>query len=126
MNVSIEYSLEPGAGLELHQVQVRVPLGTTAAPEIISAEAGSQSFANGELLWELPLINTNNATGSLEFNLAQSDAESFFPITVTFLSRRLFCDIGVESVSSTQSGLAIAYGSSRMLCVDEQANYIIE
>lgn len=46
------------------------------------------------LEWCLPVIDANNKTGSLEFSIA-GQPNDFFPISVTFVSKRNYCDIQV-------------------------------
>lgn len=82
--------------MELHDVRITIPLGTSAAPEIAAADGSYRHNAQeGTLLWFMDLLDQSNKTGSLEFNIASRDAEAFFPITVTFASRQLFCNVQV-------------------------------
>lgn len=46
------------------------------------------------LEWCLPVIDANNKTGSLEFSIA-GQPNDFFPISVSFVSKRNYCDIQV-------------------------------
>lgn len=46
------------------------------------------------LEWCLPVIDANNKTGSLEFSIA-GQPHDFFPVNVSFVSKRNFCDIEV-------------------------------
>lgn len=46
------------------------------------------------LEWCLPVIDANNKTGSLEFSIA-GQPNDFFPINVSFVSKRNYCDIQV-------------------------------
>jgi hypothetical protein len=48
------------------------------------------------LEWEIPIIDANNATGSLEFNCVGEDVNVFFPIDVGFGCDDVFCDIEVH------------------------------
>lgn len=51
----------------------------------------------GALIWQLPSIDSSNASGSLEFNCEGEDTENFFPVSVQFESERLICDVDVRS-----------------------------
>ena len=51
----------------------------------------------GVLIWQLPSIDSSNASGSLEFNCEGEDTENFFPVSVQFESERLICDVDVRS-----------------------------
>lgn len=46
------------------------------------------------LEWCLPIIDANNKTGSLEFSVA-GQPNDFFPVNVSFVSKRNYCDIQV-------------------------------
>lgn len=46
------------------------------------------------LEWSLPLIDASNKTGSLEFSVA-GQPNDFFPVNVSFVSKRNYCDIQV-------------------------------
>lgn len=122
MNVSIEYTLE--GGKELHDVRIRIPLGTSDAPGILSVD-GTHKYnaAHNELVWELQMIDQSNSTGSLEFSIAQKDTGAFFPITVEFSSQSLFVDVEVSGVTSVGSGGPLQYGFSKGMSSDE---YFIE
>ena len=122
MNVSIEYTLE--GGKELHDVRIRIPLGTSEAPGILSVD-GTHKYnaAHNELIWELQMIDQSNSSGSLEFSIAQKDTDAFFPITVEFSSQSLFVDVEVAGVTSVGSGGPLQYGFSKGMSSDE---YFIE
>eukprot|EP00596_Hydrurales_sp_CCMP1899_P003856 CAMPEP_0119042044 /NCGR_PEP_ID=MMETSP1177-20130426/14308_1 /TAXON_ID=2985 /ORGANISM="Ochromonas sp, Strain CCMP1899" /LENGTH=453 /DNA_ID=CAMNT_0007008547 /DNA_START=63 /DNA_END=1421 /DNA_ORIENTATION=+ len=50
MNVSIEYSMDQK--IDLHDVRIHIPLGTTEAPTILNADGSyKHNSTNGELLW---------------------------------------------------------------------------
>lgn len=121
MNVSIEYNLE--YKMDLYDVCIRIPLGTSEAPGILSVDGSHKHNAStGELLWEIDMIDSSNSTGSLEFNIAQRNADAFFPITVTFSSHQLYCNVDVTTVqnpdgSSIQYGLSKGLGSEEYLIV---------
>ena len=117
MNVSIEYNLE--YKMELYDVCIRIPLGTSEAPGILSVDGSHKHNAStGELLWEIDMIDSSNSTGSLEFNIAQRDADVFFPISVTFSSHQLYCNVDVTAVCYPDGG-SIQYGLSKGLGSEE-------
>ena len=56
-----------------------------------------------QLQWRLPFIDSSNKAGSLEFNINSSGGvhpEDFFPVTVSFVSKKPYCDIAVSSIAS--------------------------
>ena len=84
--------------MELHDVRISIPLGSSAVPEIAAIDGSHRHLTQeGTLLWTMDLLDQSNRTGSLEFNIASRDPEAFFPITVTFASTQLFCNVQVSS-----------------------------
>ena len=118
INVSIEYSMEQS--LVLHNVVIRIPLGTSNPPNIISMDGMYKHNAQaGELLWTVDMIDSSNSSGSLEFSIQQRDTDAFFPINVEFSSPQLYCDLEVQQVVAAGSGAAIQYGLSKGLSTEE-------
>ena len=116
MNVSIEYSMEQN--LVLQNVCIHIPLGTSERPNVVSVD-GNHRYRDGELIWEIDMIDSSNATGSMEFNIAQRDADAFFPVTVDFASTQLYCNVEVSSVRSVGSNGAIQYGLTKGMQSEE-------
>lgn len=56
------------------------------------------------LEWCLPVIDANNKTGSLEFSIA-GQPNDFFPINVSFVSKRNYCDIQVGWIPFTTGAI---------------------
>mmetsp|Transcript_22268 Transcript_22268/g.30505 ORF Transcript_22268/g.30505 Transcript_22268/m.30505 type:complete len:527 (+) Transcript_22268:32-1612(+) len=119
MNVSIEYNMDLTT-IELHDVRIRIPLGTADPPTVLSAVGSHKHLASsGELLWELALIDPSNSTGSLEFSIQQRNADAFFPISVAFSSKQLYCSVDVAAVRGLTDGAPIQYGLSKGLSSEE-------
>lgn len=118
MNVSIEYSMDV-PGLELHDVRICIPLGTSASPTILTVDGSHKhNSQTGELTWQIDLIDSSNSSGSLEFNVQQRDAEAFFPITVQFVSQQLYSSVEVLNVLNG-SGAPVVYGLSKSMSSEE-------
>lgn len=49
------------------------------------------------LEWQLPVIDSSNKSGVLEFSIAGHPGD-FFPVTVTFISSKSYCDLKVRAV----------------------------
>jgi hypothetical protein len=123
MIVSIEYTMEQ-PNLELHNVEIRIPLGTESSPSILSVDGSYKHIpSNHEMVWEIPIIDSSNSSGSLEFNIAQKSTEAFFPIAVGFSSPQLMCDIDVAAVKTADGSAPLLYGSSKTMSAEE---YFIE
>lgn len=123
MNVSIEYTMDHPR-LELHDVRVKIPLGSHENPNIVSADGSYKHNASaGDLLWEIPLIDRSNSSGSLEFNISSKNPDAFFPIAIQFSSNQLFCDLEVTSVRSADGRAPILYGLAKGMATED---YVIE
>jgi hypothetical protein len=119
MNVSIEYSMDLKS-IELHDVKIRIPLGTSDAPTVVNVDGSHKhNAAAQELIWNINLIDTSNSSGALEFNIQQKNSNAFFPITVQFSSQQLYCNIDVVSVKLTEGEKPLMYGLSKNLSEDE-------
>lgn len=116
INVNIEYTLQR-TSLELHNVEIIVPLGTSDQPHIVSID-GAHSRADDKLIWNLSMVDSSNPSGTLEFNIKGTDPDSFFPIQVAFQSKSLYWDVSVAGVSSTASDTAVQYGVGKALTVE--------
>ena len=51
-----------------------------------------------QLQWSLPFIDASNKSGSMEFTIQGSHPGDFFPVNVSFTSRKPYCDIQVSAV----------------------------
>lgn len=120
MNVSIDFTADLQFISELHNVTVNIPLGTSAAPNVISADGRFKHVgANSQLVWELDLVDQSTSSAALEFSIAQRDSNAFFPITVSFVSNRLYCPMDVVDIVSAVTSEPIAHGYSRSLASEE-------
>jgi hypothetical protein len=119
MNVSIEYNMDLKS-IELHDVRIRIPLGTSDSPTILSVDGAHKHNASAaELLWEVNLIDQSNSTGSLEFTIQQRNSDAFFPISVQFSSKQLYCNVDVSSVKALNGGAPIMYGLTKAMSSEE-------
>jgi len=117
MNVNIEYTLE-NTDMELRDVNIEIPLGTDAAPTIVSVDGDHKhNGREGIMMWHLDMIDESNASGTLEFTIPGDDADSFFPLNIGFYSPKLFVDLKVDGCN-TSDGEAIRHGYSASLVSD--------
>jgi coatomer subunit delta len=122
MNVSIEYSMDL-SGQELHDVRICIPLGTSSSPNILSIDGSYRlNSANSELVWELAIIDSSNSSGSLEFSIQQRDTNAFFPISVHFSSKQLYCPIDITEVTTAVNDSPVMFGYSKAM---SSAEFII-
>ena len=122
MNVNIEYSVD--VDIELHNVQIVIPLGTAEAPRVANADGSYRHNPSAhELVWTIDMIDASNRTGSLEFTIAQRNSDAFFPVKVNFTSHQLFCKLDVAGVTAGDGRTPIMYGLSKGMASEE---YTIE
>jgi hypothetical protein len=56
------------------------------------------------LLWQLPVVDSSNKTGSMEFTVATGHASQFFPVQVSFHSNQAFARLSVSNDSKEWMG----------------------
>ncbi|KAL7750003.1 coatomer subunit delta [Sorochytrium milnesiophthora] len=93
-DVNIEYELQ-NTSMELKNVTIAIPLPPSTSQPTISEIDGHYLYdrVHHTLLWQLPLIDASNGTGSLEFRAQGEDPGSFFPVSVNFMSNKPLCDV---------------------------------
>jgi coatomer subunit delta len=123
MIVTIEYTMDNPA-LTLHDVEVKIPLGTSEPLTIANIDGTyKHSPSAAEVVWQIPMIDSSNASGSFEFTVAQRQADAFFPITVNFSSSQLLCELDVVTVTNPNSSAPLQYGLTKLMSTEE---YVIE
>uniref|UniRef100_A0A7S2Y5F6 Coatomer subunit delta n=1 Tax=Entomoneis paludosa TaxID=265537 RepID=A0A7S2Y5F6_9STRA len=107
INVNIEMEMTR-PDLVLQDVNILLPLGTTDPPAIENIDGiYKHDPASGMLCWHFDQIDANNASGSLEFTIAGSNTDVFFPVQIGFRSETLLCPVSVTGVTHSQNGTAI-------------------
>ncbi|XP_042908362.1 coatomer subunit delta isoform X2 [Parasteatoda tepidariorum] len=94
-DVNIEYELQNEA-LELNDVEIQIPVPSTPVVTECEGMYEHESRKN-RLVWKLPVIDSNNKSGSMEFTCSGKPSD-FFPVTVEFDSFSSFCNIKVADV----------------------------
>lgn len=115
--VNIEYEL--GANKELRDVVITIPIGSGSQPTV--SQCDGEFVYNGRtqsVEWRLAMIDESNSQGSLEFSTAAVDANSFFPINVSFSSKYTYAPITVSQVALVASGENVEYGHDVSLVPD--------
>lgn len=108
INVSIEMELTR-TDLVLHDVNILLPLGSAEPPSIESIDGQyKHDPASGMMCWHFDMVDANtNSTGSLEFSVAGSNPDAFFPIQIGFRSQMLLCPLVITGVTNSSSGAPI-------------------
>jgi hypothetical protein len=102
-DVSIEYELQK-LNLELNNVVIIIPIPSNVAAPIIKQCDGEYQYEKYKncLLWRSTTIDNTNATGSFEFSVAGHPSD-FFPINVSFVSPKSYCDIQLSDVVNAEN-----------------------
>lgn len=124
MLVTIDYSALNK--FQLHDVKIRIPILSADVPAINTIDGNyKHDKANNCLIWEIDMIDASNTSGNLEFTINEKDADSFFPIDISFSSQQMQCNIDVVSVKAVPAGADlegasgnIAFGSNKGMCTD--------
>lgn len=119
-DVSIEYELQK-LHLELNNVAIIVPIPSNVAAPIIKNCDGDYQYEKYKnyLVWRNTSIDQSNSTGSLEFSVA-GHANDFFPINVTFVSHKSYCDVQALGVTQAEnSSEPVKYSSETSFSVDK-------
>jgi hypothetical protein len=66
----------------------------SGAPVVAECDGDYTYEKRGALLWQLPLIDANNKTGSMEFSCG-GNPDDFFPVQVAFFSKKSYSGIEV-------------------------------
>jgi len=107
ITVNMEFELQREDAV-VTDVNILFPLGTTDPPAIEAIDGQHKHDpSTGMMCWHHDVIDANNATGSLEFSIAGSDADVFFPVQIAFVSQSLLCPLEITSVTDASSGAAI-------------------
>ncbi|KJH41857.1 adaptor complexe medium subunit family protein [Dictyocaulus viviparus] len=117
--VNIEYTLQR-EDLSLENVTITIPLPVATIPVVSECE-GSYDYqkARNQLIWTMPLIDSANSSGTLEFSVPNGHADHFFPVQIRFHSHNLYCDIGVDSVQLMDGSSAVPYSTETRFTTDK-------
>lgn len=122
--VNIEYeSTRPD--LDLHDVQIIVPVPAGAGPPSVNQIDGQWRFDSktSAWIWTIDLVDSSNASGAAEFVVPAANAEAFFPVSVSFSCPRTLCDLSIAEVVDATTGQPIKYGTSSTLTTE---SYVVE
>eukprot|EP00538_Stauroneis_constricta_P000821 CAMPEP_0119573024 /NCGR_PEP_ID=MMETSP1352-20130426/44912_1 /TAXON_ID=265584 /ORGANISM="Stauroneis constricta, Strain CCMP1120" /LENGTH=538 /DNA_ID=CAMNT_0007622711 /DNA_START=934 /DNA_END=2550 /DNA_ORIENTATION=+ len=108
VNVNIEMELTR-TDLVLQDVNILLPLGTTDPPVIAEIDGQYRHDpASGMMCWHFDVVDANtNSTGSLEFSVAGSNPDAFFPVQIGFRSETLLCPLAITGVTHSTNGTTV-------------------
>jgi coatomer subunit delta len=119
--VNIEYELGNSSAVpaarELRNVVISIPTGGASGGQPTVAQVDGEFVYNsraGCVEWHLPVIDASNPSGSLEFSTGAVPADSFFPVSVSFVSKHTYAEVAVTTVAAnaTQTPVDFVFDSS--------------
>lgn len=120
-DVSVEYELQSGhEHLELQDVSIKIPIPSGMGAPVIGSCDGDYNHDSRKnfLEWNLPIIDSSNGNGSLEFSI-HGIPDDFFPVKVEFHStKKSFVNMSVAGVVDAESGSPTKYSSECAILVD--------
>jgi len=113
-DVNIEYELEQDQ-LELQDVVITIPIPHGSGSPVVAECDGDYTYEKrGALLWQLPLIDAKNKTGSMEFSCA-GNPDDFFPVQVAFFSKKSYSGIEVLDCYTVDDESAVKHSTETIL-----------
>lgn len=111
-DVNIEYELE-NTDLELQDVVITIPIPHgVGAPNVAECDGDyTMDTRRSALLWQHPLIDANNKSGSLEFSVS-GNPDDFFPVTLAFNSTKSFSGIKVLDCVEVDGGNPVKHSTN--------------
>ncbi|KAI0527822.1 putative coatomer subunit delta, partial [Xylaria bambusicola] len=103
--ITIEYELTGGDTLK--DVSVVIPYATSE-PSVSSFDA-VYDVSGDTLEWTIGTIDSDNGSGSFEFDAQADDENEFFPMQVRFSKSSPFVDVDVSSVRLVEEDEEVAY-----------------
>ena len=73
--------------------------------------------------WVMDVIDRNNPSGAIEFNVTQRDENELFPVSVSFESPTTMCGADVSEIINSETNEPVKFSHSRALTVQ---SYSIE
>uniref|UniRef100_A0A8C7H922 Coatomer subunit delta n=1 Tax=Oncorhynchus kisutch TaxID=8019 RepID=A0A8C7H922_ONCKI len=118
-DVNIEYELQEES-LELNDVVIAIPIPSGVGAPVVGDVDGEYKHDSRRnvLEWSLPVIDAKNKSGSLEFSVA-GQPNDFFPVNVSFVSIRNYCDIQVAKVTHVEGDAPVKFSLETSFLVDK-------
>ncbi|PVV00310.1 hypothetical protein BB560_005315 [Smittium megazygosporum] len=101
--VNIEYELNKPY-MTLNNVVISIPIKRGAQP-IIGDVDGSYEYnrQSNVLEWQIPTIDRNSRSGSMDFTVDADNVSSFFPVSLGFISTTPYCQVQVlDAISQNE------------------------
>ncbi|KAK5965874.1 Coatomer subunit delta, partial [Trichostrongylus colubriformis] len=105
---------------EYSQSCMNLIISAATAPVVSECE-GSYDYqkSRNQLVWTMPVIDSTNSTGTLEFTVPNGHADHFFPVHVRFHTEKLYCDIGVDAVQTIDGNSDVPFSVETRLITEK-------
>jgi hypothetical protein len=134
----MEYELE-NEGVTLHDVVISIPLPyavslivhyTHHLPLVdifrpgsyptVSSHSGEWALnpSSHSLDWSIPLITSDDRSGSLEFTVGGDDAAAFFPVKISFVGQGSMAGITAANVTRVDNGEEAVFSADAVVTTD--------
>ncbi|EEB13626.1 Coatomer subunit delta, putative [Pediculus humanus corporis] len=118
-DVNIEYELEHDH-MELNDVSIVIPLPIGVSPVISDCDGEyHHDSRKNNLTWSLPVIDSSNKSGCLEFSTLTSVPNDFFPLNVAFTSKTSYADLKITDVHLVENQAPVKYSVDTVFVVDK-------
>ncbi|EGG05432.1 uncharacterized protein MELLADRAFT_116836 [Melampsora larici-populina 98AG31] len=122
-DVNIEYEAE-NDHIQLHNLVITLQLPEGSAPNVTQCD-GTWKLQTDDGTWALQWSIAPDesgvapSTGTMEFNCPRAETDSFFPVTVDFISEKGLCQVSVDEVSNIEGDEAVEFSTDSLLNTDE-------
>lgn len=118
-DVNIEYELERPE-LELNDVTITIPMPSGVGAPLVADCDGDYHYDSrkNHLEWKLPVIDSNNKSGTMEFSI-NGHPDDFFPVALNFVSKKSYCEIDIAEVRQLEDETPVKFSSEVLLYVDK-------
>ena len=83
--------------MELNDVSIVIPLPIGVTPVISDCDGEYRHDSRKNILsWTLPIIDSTNKSGYLEFSAPNTTPSDFFPLNIGFVSKSTYADLKVS------------------------------
>ena len=117
-DVNIEYELVQ-EHMELREVTISIPCPSGVGAPVVDSADGEYEFDSRRsvMQWRLPVIDASNKSGTMEFSMP-GRGDDFFPVQVSFMSTRTYCDLSIQSVVNAEDQKPLEFSQEKVLAVD--------
>lgn len=118
-DVNIEYELEH-THLELNEVCITIPLPIGCNPVIAECD-GEYNYDSRKnvITWSMPILDSSNKTGSMEFSAPNCNPDDFFPLQVNFVSKQSYAHLKITEVMQVDDDVPAKYSSETLLFAEK-------